>query len=809
MRKYRFLFFPLVIFFAFPAFSQVVNDHTTLLGKLSPRPISGQTTLYSDIWGYSANNHEYAIMGCYEGTSIIDVTDPQHLTEVAFISGPHSIWRDIKTYSHYAYVVHDANDTGDSDPGLQIIDLSNLPNSNLTVTNYNTNFGPGLAHNLYIDDHFAYLTGARNIQGCIILDLTNPTVPVQVGSWTSAYWHDIIVKNDTLYGSAIYGEGIQIVDGTDKSNLKLISQTSYPGVFTHNIWMTEDNQYIAQTDEIHNEPLNFWDVSNHSEPERLATYTAGENSIAHNAHVKGNYVYMSYYYDGLKVIDISNRNAPVEVGNYDSYPDDNLQRGTGYEGAWGCYPFLPSGKILISDITYGLHVISFDNTKAGFIKGIITNSVTNQPVSDVKIRLNNKNESDGETTVNVGVDGKYSFGSKPGNQSFTFSKFGYNNFTTDNIIVKSDSQQTVNIKLVQKPIQTVTVSVKNKETSEAIPNAKLSIFTDGFSDSFYNPQSASIQLPSTVYDYYLNKWGFQFQHGKIEVPENSGLALNFSLQPLYDETFTDHQEWTVTSSNNNNGQSWIIGPALETNDYRYRNFDKTNDVFQGVLYSRSRNANSAENARTSAISPLMDATKFTDPTISYYKFFNPYQKINFAVNDTLNVYLSNNSGQSWMKIKSYTEIDGNWVNDTFSVSLYMQPTNQMKLKFENVEGFDNTGTRYSSFAMIDEVRLGSKSVINSVNETDLIPETVELKPNFPNPFNPGTTIRWTQPSNYPADISVYNSIGQKVKSIHHAIAVRGSNQLELNFSEFSSGIYFYQIHSANQISKTGKLILVK
>ena len=43
---------------------------------------------YSDIWGYvDENNREYAILGNYNGTYIIDVTDPQNPEQISFIDG--------------------------------------------------------------------------------------------------------------------------------------------------------------------------------------------------------------------------------------------------------------------------------------------------------------------------------------------------------------------------------------------------------------------------------------------------------------------------------------------------------------------------------------------------------------------------------------------------------------------------------------------------------------------------------------------------------------------------------------------------
>ncbi len=419
--------------------AQTFNENATLLGKLSPPRGSRGSFKYADVWGYNApDGREYAIIGCYDGTSIIEVTDPANPVERAFISGPQAfyIWPEIRTYSHYAYVTQDGVNNNPNH-GVQIIDLSQLPATATLANTYKTNLPNGTAHNLYIDDGYAYLSGTQTGSSVVILGLKDPVNPVEVSRWGARYWHDVIVKNDTIYGSAGSSALVDIVDGRDKTNLQLISQAVYPFGYTHNAWMTDDNRYFVQTDEVHDLPLNFWDVTNHKVPELAATYNGGPGSITHNVQVLGNIAFLSYYFDGLKVIDISQRRAPVEVANYDTYPDDQLQRGPGYEGAWGVYPFLASGNILISDVKYGLQLIKFNGTQAGHISGTIKNKNTLDPLSDVSIELLNRNIDEGYTTVNVGLDGKYLFGAKPGMRSFRFRKNGYADFILSDISIQA------------------------------------------------------------------------------------------------------------------------------------------------------------------------------------------------------------------------------------------------------------------------------------------------------------------------------------------------------------------------------------
>ena len=67
----------------------------------------------SDVWGYATSDGEYALVGAYNGISVVDVTNATSPNELAFFSGPESIWRDLKTWDNYLYCI---NETG---AGLQ------------------------------------------------------------------------------------------------------------------------------------------------------------------------------------------------------------------------------------------------------------------------------------------------------------------------------------------------------------------------------------------------------------------------------------------------------------------------------------------------------------------------------------------------------------------------------------------------------------------------------------------------------------------------------------------------------------------
>ncbi|MBT8381549.1 MAG: hypothetical protein KJO59_04250, partial [Ignavibacteria bacterium] len=145
------------------AIGESVPQNVDLLGSLNPYP----NLDYTDIWGYSAAGREYAFMGVTGGTSIIDVTNPASPVEVDFIAGPLAPpyeWRDIKTHLNFAYIICEGIGAGS---GLQIVDLSYLPDSASLVNTYDNTFTS--AHNIYIADGYAYVVGT-DLGGMHILD---------------------------------------------------------------------------------------------------------------------------------------------------------------------------------------------------------------------------------------------------------------------------------------------------------------------------------------------------------------------------------------------------------------------------------------------------------------------------------------------------------------------------------------------------------------------------------------------------------------------------------------------------------------
>lgn len=340
----------------------------------------------NDIWGYTdSNNNEYALVGGTTMTSIVSVTDPNNPIELFRIEGDTSIWRDIKTFNEFAYVT---NETGG---GLLIIDLSDLPNSidyqRWTVGTYDYQ----KAHNIFIDENgIAHIFGSNiKNQGDFMLDLnfSNRFEPPYYGIYDDRYCHDGYVKNNILWTSEIYQGDFSVVDISNPTNTTIISRQQTSTNFTHQCWLSDDNNYLITTDEKPGAFVDIYDVSDINNIELLDKYQSSpdDNVIPHNSFFLGNdYFFNSYYRDGITLVDATRKTNLVEVGNYDTSPFPSDE---GFQGSWGVYPYLPSGNILASDREEGLFIVSVNYQRACYLEGSIIDTSSFLPINDVKVEI--------------------------------------------------------------------------------------------------------------------------------------------------------------------------------------------------------------------------------------------------------------------------------------------------------------------------------------------------------------------------------------------------------------------------------------
>ncbi len=367
MQKILTLFSTLI---GFPALAQDSLNVRSLFNWDDPQiPIgfAAMNNQYNDVWGYAANGREYAFLGSTLGVHVFDVTDPENTVLIDHVLGRFSgegvIHRDYKTYAGHLYATCDQGASS-----LQIMDLQYLPDSIHLVYDSDELFVR--AHNIQIDtlnarlytnggtDHFSIYSIADPASPTLLLDCE-----ADIPWWgnTVGYVHDCFVRDNIVWCND--EDGMHVIDFTDINDPILLgSLTDYPGEgYNHSGWMNDAGTLYVMADETHGSPLKFVDATDLSDLQVISTVTTGLDpmSIVHNPFFTGDRVHVAYYQDGYWLWDATDPLQPVLIGFYDTSvaPHEN------YHGAWGVYPYLPSGNILVSDMQTGLWILEVeDNT---------------------------------------------------------------------------------------------------------------------------------------------------------------------------------------------------------------------------------------------------------------------------------------------------------------------------------------------------------------------------------------------------------------------------------------------------------------
>lgn len=362
-----------------------------LAGYVPLAALRDGATSASNLWGFRSldDGREYAVIGLDNGTSVVDVSDPARPVVVGSVAGLVSRWREVKTYQvhdaaagrhrTYAYVVSEAPGAG-----LQILDLSDLPRSVSlaatdrqlstahTVSLSNVDLATmardrsGLPPVLYVQgfDRFRGFEQA----GILALDLSTPVAPVRLGAYQGSYGHDVwagVVRGGRAAAACSGrdpceivvswgGDAIRILDFTDKSRPAVLSRLVYPELgYAHSGWISRDGLHLFSMDELDERAfgvrsrVRVVDIRDLAAPRLAAVWESETAAIEHNGYTVGSRFYFSHYEHGLTVLDVSDPEAPRERAFFDTYPAGENPE---FHGAWGVYPFLPSGTLLVSNI---------------------------------------------------------------------------------------------------------------------------------------------------------------------------------------------------------------------------------------------------------------------------------------------------------------------------------------------------------------------------------------------------------------------------------------------------------------------------
>jgi choice-of-anchor B domain-containing protein len=368
-------------------------ENVELLGFLPISAIGGEPGVHmTDIWGWTdpQTGREYALAGRSNGVSFVDVTDPsnpRYLGDLPLTAGARvNLWRDIKVYRDHAFIV--ADNAGEH--GVQVFDLTRLRDVQgdpVTFTETAIYTGIHSAHNIVINEETGLAVavgsnggGSTCGGGLHMIDVRDPVKPVFAGCFSdprtgiagTGATHDAqcVTYNgpDTQYvGREIcFGSNetaLSIADVTDRENPVALARASYPNVqYAHQGWLTDDHRFFYMNDEgdevsgvVARTRTLIWDVAELDDPVLVGEFMGTSAASDHNLYVRGDTMYQANYASGLRILDITDRAQPREVGFFDSVP--NSDNTAGFFGAWSVYPYFRSGSLIFTSIREGLFIV--------------------------------------------------------------------------------------------------------------------------------------------------------------------------------------------------------------------------------------------------------------------------------------------------------------------------------------------------------------------------------------------------------------------------------------------------------------------
>jgi hypothetical protein len=99
-------------------------------------------------------------------------------------------------------------------------------------------------------------------------------------------------------------------------------------------------------------------------------------------------------------------------------------------------------------------------------------------------------------------------------------------------------------------------------------------------------------------------------------------------------------------------------------------------------------------------------------------------------------------------------------------------------------------------------------VETSIADQPELPSKVRLRPNYPNPFNPTTQIEFALPESQPVTLEVYNTLGQRVRTLLDKQMPAGNHSVTFDAAGLPSGVYLYRLQ-ADKVQRSQKMLLVK
>jgi len=315
---------------------------------------------YGDVWG----DGDFAYIGHFgdSAVNIVDISDPTTPIAIEYVLPPPNTSasaQDLKTGDGLLFI-----GLGGGGASVHIVDVRDPANPvglvDIDISGFTS------IHNVFYDNGWLYMVDSGNPRIGII-DLTGfdpdnpPGSPITSAAWImedvgTSFVHDIVVVDGRLYASA-WDSGLWIYDVSNVANESppFLGRTpDGDGDNSHSAWPTGNGDYVVTNEERGGGGIKVYRITEAENGGSLVlTLTDSLEDVpdsfsAHNPLIIGYRVYNSWYEAGLLVFNIDPITGLLEThATFDNGGS-----------VWGVYPFLGEDRVLLSNMTNGLLIVS-------------------------------------------------------------------------------------------------------------------------------------------------------------------------------------------------------------------------------------------------------------------------------------------------------------------------------------------------------------------------------------------------------------------------------------------------------------------
>jgi hypothetical protein len=466
--------------------------------------------------------------------------------------------------------------------------------------------------------------------------------------------------------------------------------------------------------------------------------------------------------------------------------------------------------VITGDNLYPYQTIVPVVTDISAVQGYVVNSETGTYLQNAKVFI----ESTGQYTYSD-ENGFYKvYIAEEGFYDLEAELFGFYSYLYADFYIVAGEIVDLNIELDPTPSTILEGYILHEETGESISTAEIkpvnAVMNPVYSD--INGYYIFVDIPSDYeYEIQTSHPDFASKIKTISIPSNETIAMDFEL--AYIQKFEESDAGFYPGDEFGNEWEWGIpvvagGPSAAHSGEKVWGTD--------LNYFYNPNADESLFSISYYLAPFKDEYKLT--------FYHWYEANTGW--DGGNVQISTDGGENWTILfpvvtypdhsivalqgeAGYTGEQLEWEQVEFDLSEYVGEHVEFRFQFASTNTFNNRGWFIDDFTVH-----GAGQAVNSIgNIMDLSIPTAYSVSNYPNPFNPITTIDYALTASNHVELKIYDTNGKLVKILvddekdvgYHTVIWNGKDE---RGNTVNSGVYLYHI-TAGEYAETKRCILLK